>query len=585
VGGASIAGCGGSGDNNSNGSGGNSGGGSSGGGNELGERVPDITFEIMAGLVVQPQKQVATHLKKVLEKDLGVGVNTDSKEFVTVLKDYDSDVRQWSLNLDFTPTNVEFLTPMVNLHEYTVEKAGKNHYENPSQYANCKYSNYVIDAAHAKDKRSRQQAINKALSVPSKDVECVNLSSWIDRGAFRTDQVSLNPGGFGLSASAVEVFWNAELNGADSVIINAGNAAFMSTLAFQTTYSPIIWGQNVYSGLTYYNSKRQVAPGLATDWKLSSDGTEYTFTLRDGATFHDGSAITPQDVKWNFEWMENQAGKLGITKWNYESIAITGDHEITFTFPDPSLAFLNFTSTFGIVPSEIWKAAGAEKNPRNPSLDPKNIVGSGPYKVRKYSKGSLIDLVPYKDHWNVPNTPLTLQTYGQAEAARRAFISGEINVQRAPSVADEQVIKKKLGDKAKVVDTKGFTNWWLNFQLDFGPTKFREFRLALSHAIDRNLVNERLTHGDGSTTLYSSILAPNHPNFPDNPDKHLTKIAESKKSDTKKAKQILKDAGWGWDDNGHLHYPKGADLKPLWPKGKSPADYPSKWPCVKKLTS
>ena len=64
---------------------------------------------------------------------------------------------------------------------------------------------------------------------------------------------------------------------------------------------------NVYEGLTRYKSGTlEVEPALATDWQVSEDGTEYTFTLREGVKFHDGSPFNAEAVKFNFDRMLNE---------------------------------------------------------------------------------------------------------------------------------------------------------------------------------------------------------------------------------------------------------------------------------------
>ncbi|MGR3270048.1 ABC transporter substrate-binding protein, partial [Thalassococcus profundi] len=61
---------------------------------------------------------------------------------------------------------------------------------------------------------------------------------------------------------------------------------------------------NLYDGLVRYkDGTLEVEPALATEWQISEDGTEYTFTLREGVTFHDGSAFDAEAVKFNFDRM------------------------------------------------------------------------------------------------------------------------------------------------------------------------------------------------------------------------------------------------------------------------------------------
>jgi peptide/nickel transport system substrate-binding protein len=114
--------------------------------------------------------------------------------------------------------------------------------------------------------------------------------------------------------------------------------------------------------------------------------------------------------------------------------------------------------------------------------------------------------------------------------------------------------------------------------MSFGPQMHREFRMATSQAIDRDNANQTAMYGNAENLQYSTRFTPQHPWRP--PEEQLTKIADSTGANIDKAEQVLRDAGWSWDDNGRLRYPDDIDLTPRWPKGDEPRDHPDKFPCA-----
>ena len=108
---------------------------------------------------------------------------------------------------------------------------------------------------------------------------------------------------------------------------------------------------NVYDGLVRYASGTlEVEPALASDWTISDDGTVYTFTLRDGVSFHDGSPFDAEAVVFNFERIADTRITPTTTPVPsrcrsffsaVESVEATGEMEVTFTLNAPYAPFLS----------------------------------------------------------------------------------------------------------------------------------------------------------------------------------------------------------------------------------------------------
>lgn len=550
---------------------------------ELGEPVEDITIQTYTGLpAASEQEQVGAHIRDQLI-ELGVDASVQPKELVTMMGELASDAREHHIHLDIEPPFHQFIDPFTKLEAITAEKAGNNAFIHNSQYASCEYSNVVIDLAELTDPDEQQDLINEALSIASADVERLNFVNTISQSAYRTDQFEIDrPAAGGINDRAFEAFWNADMLEGDDIIMNIapGN---ITDVAYQAGHYLAGWTHYPFSPLTYYDLDNQRQGNLAEDWEWSDDATTLTMYLREGQTFHNGDPLLADDVQWTYNWLNENAGALGLPSWRYESIEVEDDHRISFNFELPRLHFIHFTALYGILHPEQWIDAGAEEDPVSPDIPFDNIIGSGPYQVVNFEPESLLDMEPHPDHWADANTNMVFEGFADFEAARRAFMEGEINVFQNMGTADQEQIESEIPDVAEVFARDDIADWYVAFQNNYGPTKFRDFRLALSHALNRALMNELLAGGMSNDLTFSSVIPEALPSFPENPEEVLTYVADSTQPDFDQARQILSDAGFGWDDDGNLHYPQDADLDPLWPEGEQPSDYPEEWPCVEDL--
>ena len=143
---------------------------------------------------------------------------------------------------------------------------------------------------------------------------------------------------------------------------------------------------NVYDGLVRYASGTlEVEPALASDWTISDDGTVYTFTLRDGVSFHDGSPFDAEAVVFNFERMLNEdhpyhdTGPFPLSFFfsAVESVEATGEMEVTFTLNAPYAPFLsNLAYPTGLIVSPAAVMDHGSDFGRNPS-------GTGPLHLHR----------------------------------------------------------------------------------------------------------------------------------------------------------------------------------------------------------
>jgi len=581
-----LAGCssGGGNNNNNGGSSNSNGGSSSSGGQSLGERVPAMTAGIIAGTAGASGLEQSTQaVAKNVTDHLGVPVNPKSFEFSTFLSKAFNDARDWNFVVSIYPSFPSALDPNTLLLSYRITDAGANGQPNTINYANCDYTKKINAQLTASNRKQRQSLVSDAVGIGSKDVEPVTLCTSINGSAYRTDQLQVSDvGKAGVNLRNPELLWNTKpVNGAKGIVSNISIDSISTPVYFLTAPSRP-WIGTVFMPLLIRDKNYELKAGLAQDWKVSNGYKTFTFDLHPDATFHNGDPVTSEDAKWTLEFLnKHNSDFTAVNEYPYDTIETPDDHTLVVNMksPQPSwiTAFVPVLS--GVLPKKVWLDAGAEKNPKSPNFD--KIIGSGPYQVDSFTTKQILALKPYKDHFIDVQGDLTIRGYQGLQSAKRAFQKGELNMLINIENSTWQQIEKNMKDTAKVVAGQAFTSWECRPMFNFGPTMFREFRMAMSHAIDRQRINQILTMGKGEPELYASWLGKNHPWRPD--DSKLTKIADSAKPNPDKAKQVLKDAGWGWDSKGRLRYPKGKDLTPLWPKGSTPCKNPDGFPCLPKL--
>src|SRR5262245_39938500 len=198
-----------------------------------------------------------------------------------------------------------------------------------------------------------------------------------------------------------------------------------------------------------------VTGDVATEWKISPDGLLYTFKIRPGIRFHDGSPLTAADVKASYDKiLFPPEGVRSIRKHHYSAVA-------SVEAPDPSTVTfkLKFPSASLLTnPASPWNVIFPKKYlDRDPNYFKSNVVGSGPFRFKSYTRGSSFEGERNPDYFVKDRPYLNGYKYfiGTETSVRAAAIrSGRAYVEfRDLPQAEVESIRKQLGDKVVVQQT------------------------------------------------------------------------------------------------------------------------------------
>ncbi len=295
---------------------------------------------------------------------------------------------------------------------------------------------------------------------------------------------------------------------------------------------------NIFEGLTRFMGDGSVVPGLAESWEISDDGTVYTFKLRDGVTFHDGSAMDAEDVKFSLDraMAEDSANAQKALFAGIESVEAVDPLTVKVTLSEPNGNFL-FNMAWGdavIVASE--------------SIDDikTNPVGTGAFTFGEWVQGDSITLNRNPDYWGDQPAleSATFKFISDPTAAFAAMMAEDVDVfDNFPAPENLPQFEADPRFQVLVGSTEGETILSTNNkQAPFDDIRVRQ---ALAHAIDRQAIIDGAMFGYG--TPIGTHFAPHNPAYVD--------LTGQSAYDPEKAKAMLAEAGFAEGFETTLHLP------------------------------
>jgi peptide/nickel transport system substrate-binding protein len=297
--------------------------------------------------------------------------------------------------------------------------------------------------------------------------------------------------------------------------------------------------RNMYDGLVTRDSDMNVVPELAKSWRTIDTNT-YEFTVRRGVTFHDGTPLTAEDVKFTFDRLITEGAIGGETSprkgllGSLKEVRVVDSHTVRFILEEPwpmLLAMLPFQEVVG---KAFWEKVGPRRMARL-------VNGTGPFKLVEWRKGDSIIMKRFDGYYGgavdippvgkacVDRVIFKIIPYNESRVA--GLVAGDVDlVNDVPPHAIKVIENTPTTKIATVNGTRSFFIALNNQKAPFNSIRVRQ---AVAHAISKEGIIDTILHG--KATPISGILSPDA--FGKN--RRLPKYLP----DYGKAKKLLAEAG------------------------------------------
>ncbi len=308
---------------------------------------------------------------------------------------------------------------------------------------------------------------------------------------------ALGAAGFTLGTAACTTGEGVDLDGGGEGGGGAGGAVLTAAIAGEpdqldphktTAYFSFQVLENVFDTLVEPDDNLEMQPALAESWETSDDQLTWTFKLRDGVRWHDGSEFTSEDVVYTLRRIIDE--ELGNA---YRLAAVE-----TIEAPDPTTVVITVSQPA----ANLLAALGGYKGMaivQKANVDSGDItrqpIGTGPFKVGNYAAGQNITLEANPDFWGgAPDLGgVTFRFISEGNTAQTALTNGEIHW--TDSFEPQQLQPLEANDNVTVGNVPSSDYWYITMNQQSEPWGRVEARQAVAYAIDRAAIVQAVSFG------------------------------------------------------------------------------------------
>jgi peptide/nickel transport system substrate-binding protein len=304
----------------------------------------------------------------------------------------------------------------------------------------------------------------------------------------------------------------------------------------------IVLAQQVAEYLIALNNDNSLKPQLATKWEPNNDGSEWTFTLRQGVKFNDGSSFEAADVVASIERVVNPKSGSGALAALQGILSPGGtsavdNYTVKFTLDKP---FADFPY---LVCQSSYNTAILSRKYNGNFDKPTTAVGTGPFMLKSYTAKQQAVMVKNPTYWGkdaqgnqLPYLDQVTWTFVQDESAANLQLqSGSVDFQPQTVFQGSQALFSDANLRVDIYPGSGIREVAFNLEKDPWKSAGKELRQAVAYCLDRKAINEALYAGRsnlGYDTFWEPTVFPGQPTPPE------------RAQDYDKAKQLLSTAGF-----------------------------------------
>lgn len=331
--------------------------------------------------------------------------------------------------------------------------------------------------------------------------------------------------------------------GAKEVVVAIYRDGALSELDAASYNGPHFLYKMLYDGFVEDGGEGKILPQLATSWDISPDGKTYTFKLRQGVKFSDGTDFNAAAVIFNLKrWVNNDRHAI-LTANNVESMEALDDYTVKIVYKSgayPILTELTYPRPVRFLsPAAITKTEGSDNGKFT------KPIGTGPWMVESYTKDQEFTLVPNPYYWGEkPKVDkITFKIITDAQARSLALQSGEVDILGGDLIGKipmESLQELKKAGKFEIYTKGSMCSHFIAFNQKVEAFQDKNVRLAMNYAINKPNIAAKLFDniGAGANGLYQ-------PGVPYTTKENNYGFG----NDKEKAKQLLEAAGYT-DTNG-----------------------------------
>ncbi|HSJ57061.1 MAG TPA: ABC transporter substrate-binding protein [Anaerolineae bacterium] len=339
------------------------------------------------------------------------------------------------------------------------------------------------------------------------------------------------------------------------------------TLRIGTTYiwdtaNPAIGWYNyalrylLYDTLVEEQGISNLQPGLAESWDVSEDGLVWTFKIREGVTFHDGTPLTAEEVAWSLNWtIENEVETFSFYLANFSEIVALDPTTLQVTLSEPVGNMEYLLMYVWILPRSVWE--GMTYDEILEFEDPSAATGTGPYKLVEWVEGEYLILEANEEYWRGAPAieEVVWQEFATEDAVVQALLAGEIDVVYEVPRTAIQTLEAAENVELAVMKSTVVDELILNsHENGTQPESLNDpaVRLAIAHAIDKQqIINVAfLGYAEAASTIIPTSMGDWH-----------NDAVQDVPFDPAEGNRILDEAGYLDEDGDGLR--EDADGNPL----------------------